>query len=58
MNIIIERSKYDPVLYKQYAANEVTKKIKTNFTELFDDKSFIEDVIKNLDDEDKFVINK
>ena len=53
-----ERSKYDPVLYKQYAANEVTKKIKTNFTELFDDKSFIEDVIKNLDDEDKFVINK
>lgn len=53
-----ERSKYDPVLYRQYAANEVTKKIKTDFTELFDDKSFIEDVIKNLDDEDKFVINK
>ncbi len=22
-----ERSEYDPVLYKQYAANEVTKKI-------------------------------
>ncbi len=36
----------------------MTKKIETNFTELFDDQSCIADVFNNLDDEDKFLINK
>jgi hypothetical protein len=54
----IEKTKYDPTLYKKFASNETTKKLKTNLNELFSDVSFKEDILKNLNDEDKFMINK
>ena len=54
----VEKEKFDPVLYKKFASNENTKKLKTNLDELFTDVSFKEDIIKNLNDEDKFMINK
>jgi hypothetical protein len=54
----IEKEKYDPLLYKKYATNELTKKLKPKFNDLFDDKSFVEEIIKNLGDEDKYLINK
>jgi len=54
----VEKEKFDPVLYKKYAANEATKNLKTNLNELFSDVSFKENIIKNINDEDKFMINK
>ena len=54
----VEKEKFDPVLYKQYAANEATKKLKINMDDLFSDASFKEEVIKNINDENKFMINK
>lgn len=54
----VEKEKFDPVLYKKYASNENTKQLKSNLDELFSDVSFKEDVLKNVNDEDKFMINK
>lgn len=54
----VEKEKIDPVLYKQYASNDATKKLKTNLDDLFSDPSFKEDVLKNINYEDKFMINK
>ena len=54
----VEKEKFDPVLYKQYAANEATKKLKINMDDLFSDASFKEEVVKNINDENKFMINK
>lgn len=54
----VEKQKFDPVLYKKYAENEATKKLKPNLDELFSDTSFKENVIKNIDAEDKFMINR
>jgi hypothetical protein len=54
----IEKTKYDPVLYKQYALNENMKELKSTLPNLFKDTSFIEDVMKSLSDEDKFQVNK
>jgi hypothetical protein len=54
----VEKEKFDPVLYKKYAENEVTKKLKPNLDELFSDTSFKENVIKNINAEDKFMINR
>ena len=54
----VEKEKFDPVLYKKYAENEETKKLKPNLDELFSDTSFKENVIKNINAEDKFMINR
>ena len=54
----VEKEKFDPTLYKKIASNEATKKLKTNLNALFSDISFKEDILKNLNDEDKFMINK
>jgi hypothetical protein len=54
----VEKEKYDPVLYKQYASNQTTKKLNTKLSDLYDDTSFKEEIIKNLSDEEKFAINK
>jgi hypothetical protein len=54
----VEASKYDPVLYRQYAANKTTKELKPKMTSLFNNESFIENVMKSINDEYKFVINK
>ena len=47
----VEKEKFDPVLYKQFAANEATKNLKTNLNELFSDVSFKEGIFKNINDE-------
>jgi hypothetical protein len=54
----VEKEKFDPILYKKYAENEETKKLKPNLDELFSDTSFKENVIKNINAEDKFMINR
>jgi hypothetical protein len=54
----VEQTKYDPILYKQYALNQNTKELKSKLPNLFKDASFIEDVMKSLSDEDKFQVNK
>jgi len=54
----IEQSKYDPVLYKQWALNENVKDLKSKLPDLFKDQSYIEDVLKSLGDEDKYQVNK
>ena len=54
----VEKQKFDPILYKKYAENEATKKLKPNLDELFSDTSFKENVIKNINAEDKFMINR
>jgi hypothetical protein len=54
----MEKEKFDPVLYKKFASNEATKNLKTYLDELYSDVSFKEDVLKNLNYEDRFMINK
>jgi len=54
----IERTKYDPVLYKQYAENEQTKTLKTHLNSLFDNTTFKEEVLSHISPTDKFIINK
>ena len=54
----VEASKYDPVLYRQYATNKTTKELKPKMTSLFNNESFIENVMKPINDEYKFMINK
>ena len=54
----VEKEKYDPILYKQYALNQTTKQLKEKLGELFDDTSFKENILKNLDEKDKFLINQ
>jgi hypothetical protein len=54
----VEKEKYDPILYKKYASNQLTKKLNTKLSDLYDDTSFKEEIIKNLSDEEKFSINK
>ena len=54
----MEKEKFDPVLYKKFASNEATKNLKTYLDELYSDVSFKEDVLKNLNDENTFMINK
>ena len=53
----VEASKYDPVLYRQYSANKTTKELKPKMTSLFNNESFIENVMKSINDEYKFIIN-
>ncbi len=50
----IEKKTFDPVLYKTFALNETTK----NLDELFRHVSFKEDVLKNLNDKDRLMINR
>jgi hypothetical protein len=54
----IEQTKYDPVLYKQYALNQNVKELKPKLSNIFKDTSFIENILKTLSDEDKFKVNK
>lgn len=54
----VEKTKFNPVLYRQYAVNQNIKELKSKMTDLFNDTSFIESVIKKLPDENKFLINK
>jgi hypothetical protein len=54
----VEQTKYDPILYKQRALNENIKELKPKLSNIFKDPSFIEDVLKTLDDEDKYKVNK
>ncbi len=37
----VERSKYDPVLYRQYAANKTTKELKPKMTILFNNEGLL-----------------
>jgi len=54
----IERTKMDPVLYKQYSINKVSKELKPKLGNLFKDEGQIEEVIKSLSESDKFIVNK
>lgn len=54
----VETSKYDPTLYKKYASNQTTKELKPKLKSLFNDDSFIENILKSMNDEYKFMINK
>ena len=54
----IERERYDPTLYKQYAENLQTKTSKTNLNTLFDNAAFNEEILSKIPAEDKFMINK
>ncbi len=42
----VEKQKYNPVLYKQYAANQGSKQLKNKLDELYDDEAFKENVMK------------
>ena len=53
----IEKEQFDPVLYKQISLNENIKQLKPKLLSLFKE-DVIEDVIKGLSDEDKFIVNK
>lgn len=54
----VERTKMDPVLYKQYSINKVSKELKPKLGNLFKDEGQIEEVIKSLSENDKFIVNK
>lgn len=54
----IETQKYDPILYKQYSINKVSKELKPKLEGLFKDEGMIENIIKSLSIEDKMIINK
>ena len=54
----IEKEKFDPVLYKKYAENETTKKLKSNLQEFFSDAGFNEEILSHIPSEDKHIINK
>jgi len=54
----IEKERYDPVLYKQRALNQNVRELKDKLGDLFEDTSFKENIIKNLSDEDKFLLNQ
>ncbi len=53
----IEKEQFDPLLYKQISLNENIKQLKPKLLSLFKE-DVIEDVIKGLSDEDKFIVNK
>lgn len=54
----VERTKMDPVLYKQYSINKVSKELKPKLGNLFKDEGQIEEIIKSLSENDKFIVNK
>lgn len=54
----IELQKADPSMYKKYATNNAVKELKPKMTALFQDNSKIESIIKLMDDETKFLVNK
>lgn len=54
----VERTKMDPTLYKQYSINKVSKELKPKLGNLFKDEGQIEEVIKSLSENDKFIVNK
>jgi len=54
----IEKERYDPLLFKQYAENEQTKTLKNNLNSLFDNTTFKEEILSYLSPEDKFIINQ
>jgi len=54
----IELQKADPAMYKKYATNNAVKELKPKMTALFQDNSKIESIIKLMDDETKFLVNK
>jgi hypothetical protein len=54
----VERTKMDPVLYKQYSINKASKELKPKLGNLFKDEGQIEEVIKSLSENDKFIVNK
>jgi hypothetical protein len=54
----IEKERYDPFLYKQRALNQNVTELKDKLGDLFEDASFKENIIKNLSDEDKFLLNQ
>jgi urease gamma subunit len=54
----IQTERYDPVLYKQRAVNQNTTELKQKLGQLFDDTSFREQILKNMHEDDKFLLNK
>ena len=54
----IERERFDPVLYKQISLNSNIKQLKEKLPNLFKETSMVEDIIKKLNDQQKFVVNK
>ena len=55
---LIEKEQFDPVLYKQISLNDNIKQLKTKLPNLFKETGVIEDILKALSDEDKFILNK
>lgn len=54
----VEAQKYDPLLYKKYSLNKVSKELKPKLEGIFKDEGMIENIIKSLSDEDKMFVNK
>jgi uncharacterized protein (UPF0335 family) len=54
----LQTQKYDPVLYEQRALNQNTLKLKQKLGTLFKDTSFKEDILKFLNNQDKYLLNK
>jgi hypothetical protein len=54
----IETQKANPELYQKFALNKTTSELKTKMKNLFNNDSQIEDIIKSLTDNDKFLVNK
>lgn len=54
----VERQKYDPNLYKQISLNRNIEELKSKLPNLFKETSTIEEIIKSLSDENKYLLNK
>lgn len=54
----IEQTKYKPELYQKYASNKIITELKPKLKNLFNDDSYIEDILKSLSDNEKYLINK
>jgi hypothetical protein len=53
-----ETQKVNPELYQKFALNKATTELKTKMRNLFNNDSQIEEIIKSLADNDKFLVNK
>jgi hypothetical protein len=54
----IETQKVNPELYQKFALNKTTSELKTKMKNLFNNDSQIEDIIKSLNEDQKFLVNK
>jgi len=54
----IQKEKYDPILYKQRAINQNTIELKEKLGDLYSDTSFIQNILKNFNENERFLLNK